>query len=384
MKPKLLIISGPTASGKTKLALKLAREFNGELLSADSRQVYRGMDVVTGKDLPMNAKYVSKNSLCSKGELKRSIREGFTNTGKSSCHAIAWRPSLSKEGLVYGYYVIEETRLWGLGIVKPDQDFDVSHFIKYAQVVIADICKRGKLPIIVGGTGFWIRSLLNQPETVGVPINAKLRLGLAAYNLPKLQQTLQKTDLEKWEGMNNSDRNNPRRLVRAIEIGEYINTKSEIRNPKQIKNKQISNIDIETSPTEAQLSECVLNYEDIFWIGLKMDKDILAEKIRQRVLERIKDGAVEETKKLAEKYRWDIPSMTGIGYRDLLPYIEDKLTYDQAVENWILHEIQYAKRQMTWNNREKQIQWFDVQDGYFFDRIKSSIQTCFYTTRSHE
>jgi len=381
MKPKLLIISGPTAC-KTKLALKLARDFDGELLSADSRQVYREMDVVTGKEVG-NFQFSKSNFQKTALSFHKDTQPSDTESKKIDAEYRQLKRRF-QDDMVVGFFNINRIKLWGLDIAEPNQEYDVSHFIQYSQIVISDIWERGKLPIIVGGTGFWIRSLLNQPDTVGVPINRKLRQEIAAFSLPELQQTLKKTDLKKWEGMNNSDRNNPRRLVRAIEIGKYINSKSEIRNPEQIKNKQISNIEIETSRTGAQLSERVLNLEYIFWVGLKMDKEILAEKIRQRVLQRIKDGSVEETKKLATKFGWDIPSMTGIGYQDLRPLIEGKITVDQAIDNWTLHEIQYAKRQMTWFTKEEQIKWFDVQDSDFFDRIKRSIQSCLYTTKSHE
>lgn len=158
---KLLIITGPTASGKTALGIELAKKFNGEIISADSRQVYRGNDIETGKD--------------------RSFPQ------------------------------------WGIDIVDPGTDFSVSDFVKYATQVINDIQKRGKLPIVVGGSGQYIKELLNPSETLNIPPNQKLRKKLNTLTLEQLQLELMAIDRKKWESMNESDKKNPRRLVRAIE-----------------------------------------------------------------------------------------------------------------------------------------------------------------------
>ena len=169
MDKKIIIISGPTASGKTGLALKLVKELGGELISADSRQIYQQMNIVTGKDLSEDAK-------------------------------------LNEEG----FYDFDGVKVWGLDLVKPDQNFDVSDFVKYAQEKIKEIQSRSKLPIIVGGTVFWIRSLLNPPETLGMPQDQALRKELSKLNVKELQRELTKVDIDKFSSMNNSDRNNPR------------------------------------------------------------------------------------------------------------------------------------------------------------------------------
>ncbi len=334
----LIMLSGPTASGKTQLALNLAKQFNGELISADSRQVYTGMDIVTGKDLPVNSKFKTLSL-----EVKRQ--------------------------LCFGYYVVEEIKVWGLDIVDPDQEFDVSSFIQYTSLVLADIVQREKVPIIIGGTGFWIRSLLKQPETVGVPINKDLRLELANFTIEKLQVKLKEVHMQKWEQMNNSDRNNPRRLIRAIEIEEY-----RIENMKHSKDERAEcNSEFDLEPHWGLRNK--KGMMDIVWIGLKIEKEILEKKIRARVLDRLHNGAVEETKRLVERYGWDKPSMTGIGYRDLKPYIEGEVSLAQATENWIMHEMQYAKRQMTWFAKEERIEWFDVHTDGIFDRINCRVET---------
>ena len=194
---KLFIISGPTAAGKTRVALGLAKKLDGELISADSRQVYKGMDVVTGKDLG-NAQFSITND-----QLQQRVSQKVNKP------------------VTVGTYTIKSVPVWGLDLIEPDEAFDVSMFIPFAREVTEDIWQRGKLPIIIGGTGFYIRGLLNPYETVGIPVNVNLRKELEKLPVGELQQRLKEINLQKWEQMNESDCNNPRRLVRAIEVGEY-------------------------------------------------------------------------------------------------------------------------------------------------------------------
>jgi tRNA dimethylallyltransferase len=161
---KVLIICGPTATGKTTLAARLAKKFKGELISADSRQVYKGMDIVTGKDKP--------------------------------------------QGVI----------IHGLDLVKPDQEFSAAHFVKVASTLINQISKRKKLAIIVGGTGLYLDSLINPPQTLTIKPNWSLRKKLEQKSIHYLQQQLKKLNPSKWRQMNHSDRLNPRRLIRAIEV----------------------------------------------------------------------------------------------------------------------------------------------------------------------
>jgi len=417
MKRNLLIISGPTASGKTALALKLAMEFDGELISADSRQVYKGMDVVTGKDLPVNSKLQISNYKLNKVSFRTDAKQSDTEPyeGKYRFPMMVdsqlendttrgFRNKFEMTGAI-GFYEVEGVKVWGLDFVEPNQDFDVSHFINFSHVILNDIWRKRKLPIIVGGTGFWIRSLISPPDTVGVSINKKLRQELDELSVTDLQVRLKEIDSNKFEKMNNSDRNNPRRLVRAIEVGEHkmsnvkcqrlkkqniysvsfcadtklSDTKSYDKVPKDSKSclqpvwndKKRSTDIINRFPTVADNQ--FGNDIALLYIGLKMDQESLRKKIEKRVKERVKNGAIEETKKLASKYSWDLPSMSGIGYRDLREFLEGKMSKEEAIENWILHETQYAKRQMTFLSKIKDIEWFAVQDNNFFARIKSKV-----------
>jgi tRNA dimethylallyltransferase len=189
MKKKLLVICGPTAVGKTSLALSLAKKFNGELVSADSRQVYKKLDIGTGKDLPINIKYQISN--------------------------IKWN------GHAVYFYEIGETRLWGYDLIYPTEEFSVGQYIEIVRRIIEDIWERNKLPILVGGTGFYIKGVVDGIATASIPKNLELRKSLKEESVKSLFEILTRTNSVKAKLLNVSDRNNPRRLIRAIELSEH-------------------------------------------------------------------------------------------------------------------------------------------------------------------
>lgn len=298
----LLIVIGPTATGKTKLALELAKDYNGELISADSRQVYKYMNIGTGKDVPQTAIFQLQ----------------------------------SKNGnLSIGYYEIEGVLLWGLDIVDPDYQFNVSDWVNYTKAIIEDAHRRGKLPIITGGTGQYINSLINSPESLNIPINPQLRRQLDGLFVQELQQKLMKINKIKWESMNVSDRQNPRRLVRAIEIAEY-NHKNQT--PKV-------NADLKT--------------QNVIILGLASSRKSINERIDIRVEHRMRFGMAEEVKQLVEKgYTWKLPSMKSLGYREF-EFIATSL--EERIKAWKISEHQYAKRQMLYLKKFfPQAKWFDI------------------------
>ncbi len=279
---KLLVVTGPTATGKTNFALEIAREFQGEVISADSRQVYRGMDIGTGKD------------------------------GKGSVHLY--------------------------DVVNPDEEFSVAHFLRLAVSLIYEIQRKNSLPIVVGGTGLYIKALVEGIDTVNIPRNESLRSRLANLSVQELQQMVPKSVLEM---MNNSDRNNPRRLIRKIEIMQ------ENQN-RHIKYHRRS--------------------FDTLQIGLTADGEYLLERIIQRVMDRVHKGIIEEIQQLlAMGYTWDLPAMNTIGYKEWKCYMESPSDEhkNEAIALWIRHEIQYAKRQLVWFKKQQNIRWFCInQEGY--------------------
>lgn len=275
---KLLCIVGPTGTGKTKRAVEESLKQPSILVSADSRQVYRGMDIVTGKDHP----------------------KGMT--------------------------------IYGIDIVDPDEDCSVSVWHDAVMPHIQQAWQEGKQVIVVGGTGLYVKALTGGIATMQIPINQPLRDELTTLSLETLQSKLSALDPTKYASMNHSDQNNPRRLIRAIEIAHTPNLPSTIRHPPST---QI--------------------------IGLRYyHNSNYSSNIRMRVLARLKAGAVEETKSLIEKYDKNLQSMSAIGYKSIIDFIEGKINQDELVEHWVSDELAYAKRQLTWF-RKQPIIWYDVE-----------------------
>ncbi|MEP7167164.1 MAG: tRNA (adenosine(37)-N6)-dimethylallyltransferase MiaA [Candidatus Woesebacteria bacterium] len=297
MMPPLLIV-GPTSSGKTSLSFFLAKHFKDvDILVVDSKQVYRDQDIVTGKDLT------------------------------------------------------EETnaRIFGVDIRNPDQNWSISQFIAYARNVIADAQKENRLLIIVGGTPQYVLSLFSQPESIHTPVNPTLRQYLENLSVEQLQKEVSADRLAR---MNASDRQNPRRLVRAIEI--------------------------EASPVPSTLEESVLEKSDCVWVGLQIEKEILAKRITGRVSERVENGAVKEYENIQKKYRrWELEAKAAIGYKEIEQHVRGELSGDELIDLWTTHEIQYAKRQMQWWKREPQIQWFDATSASLQIDVLGFVKNCY-------
>lgn len=308
---KLLIICGPTATGKTSLGIWLSEKFNGEILSVDSRQVYQEMNIGTGKDIPPGSRW--KLSKLSVAEIKQPI--GFWKT---------------KTGI----------KIWGYDLVKPDEEFSIAHFISLASVVLQNIWKKKKLPIIVGGSGLYLKSATQYLDTINIPPDKKLRKKLEHKSTSQLQELLKDRDPQRFKNMNRSDRNNPRRLIRAVEIADYRKNCS----------KKIPSI----------------IYDSLLWIGLTAPKKDLYKKIDERVDFRINKGLVSEIKNLLENnYSFDLPSMSALGYADWRDYFQGIKTKKEVIQRWKMNEHAYAQRQLTWFKNNKDIIWFNINhDNY--------------------
>jgi tRNA dimethylallyltransferase len=177
----LFIICGPTSTGKTSLALSLAGKFQGELISADSRQVYQDMTIGTGKDLPKSALRLSS-----------------------------------------GAYSLNDISLWGYDLVSPLDSFSVSQYLLFARDTIKNIWQRNHTPILVGGTGFYIKAVLNGLSTAHIPPDQTLRDTLSSFTPEELYTKLSLIDSEKAISLNSSDKKNPMRLIRAIEVSQSV------------------------------------------------------------------------------------------------------------------------------------------------------------------
>lgn len=312
---RILIICGPTASGKTALAAALAKRLDGELVNADSRQMYRGLDIIAGKDTDSGSHPVPRGSISVKGETYPLVT-----------------------------YETGGVPIWLYDVAATDHPVSISHFRQIAQHIITDILRRGKLPIVVGGTGFYLSSLVRPIETLHVPQNDELRVTLANDTLPALQRTIAEADVSRWEQMNESDRNNPRRLIRAIEIAEWKRTHGAM-------------IESGDAPFDA------------IWIGVKAEGDVLERRIRERVKQRMESGAVDEATALLHVSE-HVPAASAIGLPILARFIRGELTREEEEGAWVREEVRYAKRQMVWFAKQRDIRWFPVSDGRVADRVE--------------
>ena len=282
MKNKLVVILGPTASGKTALAIKLAKKYNGEVVSADSRQIYRGMDIGTAK------------------------------------------PSKKEMGAA-PHYLID--------IKNPDEIYTVAEFKKDAVKKITEILKRNKLPILVGGTGLYIKAVVENLDIPKVEANHLLR--------KKIEKEIEKKGLncvfEKLVKLDPEaayivDPKNPRRVVRALEI--TLLTKKPFSQQRK-KGKPLF---------------------DVLELGISVPNETLRQRINRRADSMIKDGLVDAAKNLLKKYG-NQQAFDAIGYREIIEFLGNKITLDKAIEKIKINTWHFAKRQMTWFKRDKRIKW---------------------------
>ncbi len=308
----IYILFGQTATGKTAKALELAKVHDGEIVNFDSRQVYQKLTIVTGKDIPKNSKY-------QKSKIKYKEYE-------------------------IGYYDFQTeglsdftTRIWLYDVVDPKQPFSSADYVACAELVLTDIVRRGKSPILVGGTGYYLYHLLYGVPKIDVPQDWSFRNDLSHKTVEELQSLLIEKDKKTYATMNESDRFNPRRLIRRLEIlnlGGVIPTMpTAMTLPYRISKlvgRSIDSIKLVTIP--------------FFHVDSK-EKEL---KIRSRVLNRIQEGGIEELQQLIlDGYSLNDPGLNAIGYRQIADYLTDKITKEQMIEQWITKEMQYSKRQKT-------------------------------------
>jgi tRNA dimethylallyltransferase len=276
--PKILVILGPTATGKSNLAVKLAKKYNGEVISADSRQVYKGLDIATGK--------ITKKEM-----------------GGISHHMIS--------------------------IIDPKKKFSVSEYKIQAEKEIEKILEKGKLPIICGGTGFYIQSIVDDLALPEVPPNNALRKKLEKKSTKELFLMLKKLDVDRAK---NIDKNNPVRLIRAVEIAKAIGKVPNLEKREKYKTLQI---------------------------GLKIPPEELKEKIHRRTADRMRKGMINEAKKLY-KNGLSLKRMRELGleYKHLANYLENQIDKENLFKEIEKGNLDYAKRQMTWFKKDKRIIWF--------------------------
>lgn len=280
-KPLIYVIVGPTASGKTAYSIKLAKKVNGEIISADSRQVYRGLDIGSGK--------VTKREMT---------------------------------GIPHHL----------LDVANPKKVFTVADYKKLANKKIKEVLGRGKTPIIVGGTGFYIQAIVDDLILPEVKPNRKLREELGKLSPPQLFVKLKKLDPARAK---NIDPHNPVRLIRAIEIAQ----------------------DLGKVPLLRQGFEGQAPY-NFKIIGMKIEQEELNKKIYDRLVARLKIGMIAEVKKLHQKgVSWKRLESLGLEYRYVAQFLQKKITKEEMQQKLYQEIVNYSKRQMTWFKRDQRIIW---------------------------
>lgn len=298
----LLIIVGPTSSGKSELAVQLAKRFNGEIVSVDSRQIYKGMDLGTGK---VPGRWIaSSHPERSEGSLKSKI---FVY--KSIPHHL-------------------------IDFQNPARQYSVARFQKDAKKIIANILKRGKLPIICGGTMHWIDAVVYNQELPNVKPNPKLRAKLEKQSANVLFKRLEKLDPARALTI---DKFNKRRLIRALEI--ILTTGKPV-------------------PILPKSYKLIPKSYSAFWLGITLPQTVLYKKIEKRLHERIKAGMLKEISKLHQSgLSWKKLESFGLEYKYISLYLQKKISQEEMIEQLLFAIKHYSKRQMTWWKRNNEIVW---------------------------
>ena len=281
---KILCLVGPTSSGKSALAVALARKFNGEVISADSRQVYKNLDVGTGK--------------ITKKEMK-GVRHHL------------------------------------LDVASSEKVFTAHDFVEKASAAIKDIAKRDKLPIITGGTGFYIDALVGRIELPNVPVNKILRRKLKKKTPEQLFTLLKKKDSRRAQSI---EPHNKRRLIRALEI---------VRKLGKVPKQHVGHIDLR-------------GRYNVLWVGLTLQSNVIAKRIHTRLLVRMRKGMVAEARGLHKAgLSYKRMEQFGLEYRALARHLQGQITRTQMVEELNRDIRRYAKKQLAYWKRNRSIRWFD-------------------------
>ena len=290
-KPKVIVICGPTASGKTALSIELAKKVNGEIISSDSMQIYKDMDIGTAKPT-------------------------------------------EKEMQGIKHYLID--------FVEPNQRYSVAEFKKDAENAIEEVLEKDKTPIVVGGTGLYVDSLIYGIEYPDIELDEKYREKLEKRadkeGLELLYNEAKKIDPQAIEKISKNDK---KRILRILEIYKATG-----------KNK---------TEQEKESRKNGIKY-DYKVFAINMDREILYDRINKRVDIMIENGLIEEVEKLLKKYTEFPTAMQGLGYKEVVEYLQGKITKEEMIENIKRETRRYAKRQITWFKKNKQTIWIGPHD----------------------
>lgn len=293
LKPPLIVLTGPTGVGKTDLSIRLAKKINGEIISADSIQVYRHFNIGSAKITPDEMQGVK-------------------------------------------HYLID--------ILNPDEEFNIFLFKQYALEAMREIYAKGRIPIIVGGTGFYIQSIVydinfNNEEDEDKTIRKKYEKIAEEQGNEYLHELLRAVDPDSAD---NIHKNNVKRVIRALEYYEHTGEPISVHNERESK---------KLSP-----------YNFMYFV-LNRNRDILYDRIDRRVDKMIADGLIDEVKGLLNRgYTRNLVSMQGLGYKEIAAYLNSECSLDEAVQILKRDTRHFAKRQLTWFRREKDVKFINYED----------------------
>lgn len=299
LKPKVVVIVGPTASGKTSLSIELAKKINGEIISADSMQIYKDMDIGTAK--------ITKDEM---------------------------------QGVKH--YLID--------IINPDERYTVSDFIKDSNIAIKEIINNNKVPIIVGGTGLYVDSLIYEINFQEMDFDENYRNTLMkeAEDPNKLEALWEKANEIDPEAMLKISKNDKKRIIRVLEINKATGkTKTELERNSRKKE---------------------LKY-DYYIFGINFEREKLYERINLRVDKMIESGLIDEVKNILSKYNKFPTAMQGLGYKEVVEYLKGKDTKEEMIDKIKQETRRYAKRQITWFKRNKDIKWLDGGEAHINENV---------------
>ncbi len=297
--PKLVVLLGPTASGKTSMSLRLAKQYNGNIISADSRQMYKDMTIGTAK-------------------VAGEWQWGFGWSGPRKTYMVEGIP----------HHLVD--------FLNPGQSFTVAQFRDHAIKYVKMAHSLGRIPFVVGGTGLYISAIVDNFHIPRVPANKKLRQSLEEKSSDELLQLLKTLDPVSAHTI---DAHNKRRMIRALEVCIF------------------------TGQSFSQQQKKGEPLFDILQIGISVPREELYRRIDARVDEMMHQGLLAEVEQLIQKkYSWDLPSMSGIGYRQFRPYLEGSISLEDAVLALKRDTRRFAKRQLTWFRRDARIVWCDTSD----------------------
>lgn len=293
LKPKVIVIVGPTASGKTSLSIELAKKINGEIVSCDSMQIYKDMDIGSAKPTQ---------------EEMQGIK----------------------------HYLID--------VVSPAERFSVAEYKKQAEKAIEEILSKGKVPIVIGGTGLYADSLIYGIEYQEIEFDEKYRkaLEIQAQTDDGLEMLYNQAKRIDEEAIKKISENDKKRIIRVLEIYHQTGkTKTELE-------------------AESRKNEVKYDYK-VF--AINMDRQVLYDRINRRVDIMIENGLIQEVENLLKKYKQFPTAMQGLGYKEVVQYFNKELTKEEMIDKIKQETRRYAKRQLTWFRKNKETIWLDGQLG---------------------